>query len=164
MQQLPTFHSHADQRAVLGSATTVCPKRTPRRYAMQQQREKAMKPPKPKSLGSLQNLIRTRERLAAECRQVRIDRAEQLRALSHMSRSHAAKVLGLSTGIVAHLAREFGLEFGQANAEQIAQLRQLAGRGERINAMADAVSLTPQDVMRLIDDYQIKRGPRMKLD
>lgn len=43
-------------------------------------------------------------------------------------------------------------------------LRQMAGRGTKIQDMADAMGITPSSIMRLLREHNIPRGPKMNLE
>lgn len=50
------------------------------------------------------------------------------------------------------------------NQERVATVRRMSASGETIQAMADAVGITPTSIMRVMRDNNIPRGLKMNLE
>jgi hypothetical protein len=100
MHPSPTFRSHAEQLAAVGSAVGIDPEKFPRRYALMNARGKvpSLMPKKPTTADRQREV---RERI--------LPIARELAKTMHLA--EAARQLKVSTNILARLAEEHGFSF-----------------------------------------------------
>lgn len=144
MLQNPRYHSHAEQQAALGCAATIDPIKHPRRFALQQAREKFTPP---KRCHQPESEMRTQELL------------ERARALTHLRVNQAARELGINRSVLTRLRDDYGLEFAPAvrpNASD--RLKKLAATNPTMKELANAAGISYAQTFRLCKEYGIEPG------
>lgn len=143
MLQNPHYSSHAEQQAALGSAAKLDPEKHPRRYKLQQAREKFLPP---KRCHQPASEARTPELLDAA------------RALSHLRISEAARELGISRSVLTRLRDDYGIEFAPSRENASGRLRRLAGTNPTMLGLANAAELSYSHTYKLCKLYGIEPG------
>lgn len=144
MTPTPRFRSHAEQQATLGCAGQLNPKKHPRRYAQQQEREK-LKPHKHiRQPGSER---RTPELVA------------QARKLSHLHMAEVARLMNVSRSVLTRLRDDYGLTFAEAvrpsHADRVRAAAPLVGT---MRELAEATDLKYLQVYNLCKKHGITLG------
>ncbi|MNF77228.1 hypothetical protein D3C84_593680 [compost metagenome] len=115
MHPSPTFRSHAEQLAAVGSAVGVDPKKFPRRYALMRARGKVPSP------------IQDEPTIAERQRELRERILPEVRELAKtMYLAEAARHINVSTRILARLAEEHGFSFQPQHRRPQQELGELA--------------------------------------
>lgn len=144
MLQNPHYHSHAEQQAALGCAANLDPAKHPRRYAIQQAREK-FKPPKHCHQAAIE--ARTPELL------------EKARALAHLGIAEVARRLDVSLSVIERLRNDYGLVFCRGKRPcSVGRLMPLAATNGTYSALAAAAGLSYAHTYRLCKQYGITPG------
>lgn len=143
MLQTPHYRSHAEQQAALGCAAELDPIKHPRRYALQQAREKFVPPkrrPQPASQEHTQELL------------------EKARTVTHLRINDAARTLGVCRSVLTRLRDDYGLEFAPARENASGRLKRLAGANPTMHKLAAAAELSYSHTYKLCKEYGIEPG------
>lgn len=143
MLQNPHYSSHAEQQAALGCAAALDPVKHPRRYAIQQAREKFIPP---KRCHQPASESRTPELL------------EKARAFTHLRVNEAARELGISRSVLTRLRDDYGLEFAPSRENASGRLKRLAGANPTMHELAAAAELSYSHTYKLCKEYGIEPG------
>ena len=144
MLQNPHYSSHAEQQAALGCAANLDPIKHPRRYKLQQAREKfrpTKRCPQPASEQRTPELL------------------ERARAVTHLGIVEAARALGVSRGVLNRLRDDYGLDFSQpAGRSGASRVKALAGANPTMKELAAAAGLTYNHTYKLCKLHGIEPG------
>lgn len=96
--------------------------------------------------------------------QLRVD-LPRLRRLAKIAGVEIPKARKSQVTTLGDKARAARVELGRKNREALArQLRTLAGNGWTIQAMSDATGACRNTILRTLEEFNIKRGPKMRLE
>lgn len=142
MLQNPHYSSHSEQQAALGCAANLDPEKHPRRYKLQQAREK----------------FRPLKRLDRASEQARdAELLKQARALTHLPLTTAAGKMGVHRNVLTRLRDDYGLQFAPCrNASE--RLKLLAGTHPTMKELAEAAQLSYSHAYKLCKEYGIEPG------
>jgi hypothetical protein len=159
----PSYSSHEQQQAAVGSAAILDAEKFPWRYALYIARRsmdsRAHDPEfvtEPDEPGVREKSAKKRETLA-----------QKAAKLSHMTLKEAAAELGVKCDKMRKLRAEFDLVFQPSppsNLIVLGQIEALAAEGLKIVEIADAVKRAANYVSRVIRDHKFPRGPKMKME
>lgn len=142
MLQNPHYSSHAEQQAALGCAANLDPAKHPRRYKLQQAREK---------FRPLKRVDRDSERARDEAL------LEQARKLQHLPINTAAGKMGTTRTVLLRLIDDYGLQFAPCrNASE--RLKLLAATHKTMKEMAEAAQVSYGHAYKLCKEYGIEPG------
>jgi hypothetical protein len=159
----PSYSSHEQQQAAVGSAAILDAEKFPRRYALhvaRQSMDNRSHDPEfvtePDELGVRAKSAKKRETLAQKAAQ-----------LSHLTLKEAAAELGIKCDKMRKLRAEFDLVFQPrkpSNLIVLGQIESLAAEGLKIVEIAEAVKRAPNYIARIIREHNFRRGPSTNLE